>query len=68
MRSDGLSAADWQVVNKYIDVLRPLRSAQNALKDAGKAAIRTIKWLAKHLEDSALLLRLFLYLITYLEY
>jgi hypothetical protein len=51
-----------------MDVLRPLKECTNALKDAGKAAIRTIKKLAKHLADSAPLLRLFLYLSTYLEY
>lgn len=37
MRSDGLSAADWQVVNDYIRVLRPLRAATKRLEGRGKA-------------------------------
>jgi hypothetical protein len=32
MRSDGLSAADWQVVTEYIDVLSPLKECTNRLE------------------------------------
>jgi hypothetical protein len=32
MRSDGLSAADWQVVTEYMDVLGPLKESTKRLK------------------------------------
>jgi hypothetical protein len=32
MRSDGLSAADWQVVTEYMDVLGPLKECTKRLK------------------------------------
>jgi hypothetical protein len=32
MRLDGLSAADWQVVTEYIDVLGPLKECTKRLK------------------------------------
>jgi hypothetical protein len=36
MRSDGLSAADWQVVTEYMDVLRPLKECTKRLEGRGK--------------------------------
>ena len=36
MRSDGLSAADWQVVNEYMDVLRPLKECTKRLEGRGQ--------------------------------
>ena len=38
MRSDGLTAADWAVITKYIDVLKPLKSATKRLEGRGKDA------------------------------
>jgi hypothetical protein len=35
MRSDGLRAADWQVVTEYIDVLKPLKECTKRLKGRG---------------------------------
>jgi hypothetical protein len=37
MRSDGLTAANWAVVTKYLDVLKPLKSATKRLKGRGKS-------------------------------
>ncbi|KAI1669706.1 Dimer-Tnp-hAT dimerization containing protein [Pyrenophora tritici-repentis] len=37
MRSNGLSASDWQVITKYIRVLRPLKEATLRLEGRGKA-------------------------------
>jgi hypothetical protein len=37
MRSGGLTAADWQVVNKYILVLQPLKKATKLLEGCGKS-------------------------------
>ncbi|KAI0569226.1 Dimer-Tnp-hAT domain-containing protein, partial [Pyrenophora tritici-repentis] len=37
MRSDGLSASDWQVITEYIGVLRPLKEATLRLEGRGKA-------------------------------
>ena len=38
MRSTGLSAADWGVVTKYLDVLTPLKLAIKRLKSHGKGS------------------------------
>ena len=35
MRSDGLTAANWQVIPEYIDVLRPLEQATSCLEGRG---------------------------------
>lgn len=37
MRSDRLTAADWAVVTKYLDVLKPLKSATKRLKRRSKS-------------------------------
>ena len=37
MKSDGLTAADWQVINEYIDVLAPLKTATKRLEGRGKS-------------------------------
>jgi hypothetical protein len=37
MRSDGLTAADWAVINEYIQVLQPLKEATKQLKARGKS-------------------------------
>jgi hypothetical protein len=37
MRSSGLTAADWQVVNEYISVLQPLKEATKRLEGRGKS-------------------------------
>jgi hypothetical protein len=36
MRSDGLNAADWQVITEYIDILGPLKQATKRLEGRGK--------------------------------
>jgi hypothetical protein len=36
MRLDSLSAANWQVVTEYMDVLRPLKECTKRLKGRGK--------------------------------
>jgi hypothetical protein len=36
MKSDGLTAADWQVITEYIDVLGPLKTATKRLEGHGK--------------------------------
>lgn len=36
MRSDGLRAANWQVVTEYMDVLRPLKERTKRLKGRGQ--------------------------------
>jgi hypothetical protein len=36
MRSDGLGAADWQVVTEYIDVLKPLKECTKRLEGRGR--------------------------------
>jgi hypothetical protein len=36
MRSDGLRAADWAVITKYIEVLKPLKEATKRLEARGK--------------------------------
>lgn len=35
MRSDGLTAGDWQVVTEYMDVLRPLKECTKRVKGRG---------------------------------
>jgi hypothetical protein len=37
MRSDGLTAADWQVLLNYLQVLKPLKLACARLKGRGKS-------------------------------
>jgi hypothetical protein len=37
MKSDGLTAADWQVINEYIEVLAPLKTATKRLEGHGKS-------------------------------
>jgi hypothetical protein len=37
MRSDGLTAADWAVINEYIQVLQPLKEATKRLEARGKS-------------------------------
>jgi hypothetical protein len=37
MRSDGLTAADWAVINEYIQVLQPLKEATKQLEACGKS-------------------------------
>lgn len=37
IRPDGLTASDWQVITKYIAVLRPLKEAILRLEGRGKA-------------------------------
>jgi hypothetical protein len=47
MRSDGLSAADWQVVNEYIDVLRPLKECTKRLEGRGQGSDKDDKKASK---------------------
>src|SRR4051794_20208113 len=37
MRSDGLTADDWQVITQYIQVLKPLKTATKKLEGRGKS-------------------------------
>jgi hypothetical protein len=37
MRSNGLTADDWQVVTEYMDVLGPLKECTKRLEGRGKA-------------------------------
>jgi hypothetical protein len=37
MESDWLTAADWQVINEYIEVLAPLKTANKRLEGHGKS-------------------------------
>jgi hypothetical protein len=37
MRSDGLTASDWAVINEYIQVLQPLKEATKRLEGRGKS-------------------------------
>jgi hypothetical protein len=43
MRSDGLGAADWQVVAEYMDVLRPLKECTKRLEGRGHGQAATEK-------------------------
>ena len=47
MRLDSLSAADWQVVNKYIDVLRPLKECIKRLEGRGQGSNKDDKMASK---------------------
>ena len=47
MRSDGLGAADWQVVAKYMDVLRPLKECTKRLEGRSHRQAATEKLLGR---------------------
>jgi hypothetical protein len=47
MRSDGLSAANWQVVIEYIDVLRPLKECTKRLEGRGQGSDKDDKMPSK---------------------
>jgi hypothetical protein len=42
MRSNGLTAADWQVITEYINVLKPLKTATKRLEGRGKGGFGAI--------------------------